>query len=86
MQKILKFTQNVIRLIRAIVDFVTTLALGSWPKQRACKGEPSLSLGVAFSCPREYKRMWRKNPHTPKWIPTLGVGVPVDSQMFREWL
>jgi len=24
------------------------------------------------------------NPHIPKWIPTLGVGVPMESQMFRE--
>jgi len=23
------------------------------------------------------------DPHTPKGTPTLGVGVPVDSQMFR---
>jgi len=26
------------------------------------------------------------DPHTPKGIPTLGVGVFVDSQMFREQL
>jgi hypothetical protein len=26
------------------------------------------------------------NPHTPKGTPTLGVGVPVDSQIFRERL
>ncbi len=25
-------------------------------------------------------------PHTPKGTPTLGVGVSMDSQMFREWL
>jgi len=25
-------------------------------------------------------------PHTPKGTPTLGVGVPVDSQMFKEQL
>jgi len=24
------------------------------------------------------------DPHTPKAIPTLGVGVSVDSQMFKE--
>jgi hypothetical protein len=24
------------------------------------------------------------NPHTPKGASTLGVGVPVDSWMFRE--
>jgi hypothetical protein len=26
------------------------------------------------------------NPHIPKWAPTLGVGVPMDSQIFRERL
>jgi hypothetical protein len=26
------------------------------------------------------------NPHTPKWVPTLGVGVPMDFQIFREQL
>jgi len=26
------------------------------------------------------------NPHTPKGASTLGVGVSVDSQMFREQL
>jgi hypothetical protein len=24
------------------------------------------------------------NPHTPKWVPTLGIKVPMDSQIFRE--
>ncbi len=24
------------------------------------------------------------NPHTPKWAPTLGIGVPMDFQIFRE--
>jgi hypothetical protein len=23
------------------------------------------------------------NPHTPKWAPTLGVGVPMDSRIFK---
>jgi hypothetical protein len=26
------------------------------------------------------------NPHIPKWAPTLGIGVPVHSQIFREKL
>jgi hypothetical protein len=26
------------------------------------------------------------NTHTPKWAPILGVGVPVDSWIFKEWL
>jgi len=24
------------------------------------------------------------NPHTPKWIPILGIRVPMDSQIFRK--
>jgi hypothetical protein len=23
-------------------------------------------------------------PHTPKWTPTLGVGVPMEFQIFKE--
>ncbi len=26
------------------------------------------------------------NPHTPKWTPILGVGVPMDSRIFRAQL
>ncbi len=26
------------------------------------------------------------NPHTPKWAPTLGIGVPKDSRIFKEKL
>jgi hypothetical protein len=26
------------------------------------------------------------NLHTPKWTPTLGVGVLMDSRIFKEWL
>ncbi len=25
------------------------------------------------------------NPHTPKWTLTLGVGVPMESQIFKKW-
>jgi hypothetical protein len=25
------------------------------------------------------------NPHTPKWIPTLGIGIPMDSRIFEKW-
>jgi len=39
-------------------------------------------LGVLESV-REYEGM---NPHTPKATPTLGDGVPVDSQNFKERL
>jgi hypothetical protein len=26
------------------------------------------------------------NPHTPKWAPTLGVGLSIDSRIFKEQL
>jgi hypothetical protein len=33
--------------------------------------------------PRSARECEGIDPHTPKGTPTLGVGVPVDSQMFR---
>jgi len=39
-----------------------------------------------FHAPESAKECEGKNPHTPKWTPMLGVGVPVDSWMFRKWL
>jgi len=36
--------------------------------------------------PRSAKECERIDPHTPKGTPTLGVGVPMDSQMFKERL
>jgi hypothetical protein len=71
--------------------FVATLALGSRPKQRACKGvsqeeaqkskqeeearESHHKLPGVLESVREYEGM---NPHTPKATPTLGDGVLVD--------
>jgi hypothetical protein len=26
------------------------------------------------------------NPHTPKWAPISGIGVPMDSRIFKEQL
>jgi hypothetical protein len=25
------------------------------------------------------------NPRTPKWTPILGVGISIESQIFKEW-
>jgi hypothetical protein len=63
---------------------IMTLALGSWPRQGAWKGagrecNPRVTftlLGV-----RENVMEWT---HTPKWTPTLGVGIPMDSWIFTE--
>jgi hypothetical protein len=72
----------------AMVNFIT-LALGSQPKQG--KGlqrwGPRRKPGNHISCSHECRRMWGNSfPHTTKWAPTLGVGVLMDSRIFREWL
>jgi len=36
--------------------------------------------------PRSERKCEGMNPHTPKGASTLGVGVSVDSQMFKEKL
>jgi hypothetical protein len=53
---------------------VMTLALGLQPKQRHGKV-------WAESATRECEVM---NPHTPKWTPILGVGIPMESQFFKD--
>jgi len=62
-------------------------SLGLATKVRACKGVGHEgSLGVAshvFGSVGECEGM---NSHTPKGAPTLGIGVSVDSQIFREQL
>ncbi len=56
-------------------------------KARACEGEGQEGSPVvtfhALGSARECEGM---NPHIPKWAPTLGIGVPVHSQIFREKL
>ncbi len=77
------------RVLQPIIlkGIVATLALGSRLRQKGLQGcGPRLSSGVTFSCPGSAKECEGKNPHTPKWTPMLGVGVPMDSRMFREWL
>jgi len=46
------------------------------------KGSP----GVTSHTPGSVRKCEGVNPHTPKATPTLGDGVPVDSQNFRERL
>jgi len=56
-------------------------------KARACEGEGQEgSPGVTFHAPGSARECEGINSHTPKWAPTLGVGVPVDSQIFRKQL
>ncbi len=40
-------------------------------------------MGVTFHAPKSVGECERMNPHTPKWAPTLRVGVPMDFWIFR---
>jgi hypothetical protein len=67
-------------------QFVTTLTLGSRPKQGHgmvwAKMQPRSHIHT-FGSVRKCEGM---SPHTPKWTPTLGIGVPMDFQIFKEQL
>jgi len=58
---------------------VVILALGSWPKQGLAKVQ-------AKSEARECGKVWKNEPHTPKWAPTWGVGILMESQIFKKQL
>jgi hypothetical protein len=61
--------------------------LGLMIKARACKCvSQKWSLRVAFHVPRSVEECEGMNPHTPKRAPTLGVRVPINSQIFKGWL
>jgi hypothetical protein len=52
-------------------------------KARACKvASQEESPGVTSHAPRSAKECEGMNPHTPKWTPILGVGIPMDSWIF----
>jgi hypothetical protein len=64
-----------------------SLSLGFMTKVRACKvtgqeGSPKVTSHV----PGNAKECERMNLHTPKWTPILGIGIPMDSRIFRMWL
>jgi hypothetical protein len=62
-------------------------SLGLATKARACKGAgQEWSPWVTFHAPRNVGGCEGMNPHIPKWTPTLGVGVPIDSWIFKGWL
>ncbi len=72
-----------------ITCVVATLALGSRPRQGLTKAqakseawESHLMLPGGW----KYGKVGELNFHTPKWTPTLGVKVPMDSQIFKKWL
>ncbi len=54
--------------------------LGFTTKVKACKGVgQEWILGIKFHAPGSVGECEGMNPHTPKWTPTLGVGVLMDS-------
>jgi hypothetical protein len=67
------------------IIIVVTVALGSQPRQGGCKvvGQEG-SPGIMPHAPRSAKECEGIDSDIPKGTPTLGVGVPVDSQMFKE--
>jgi hypothetical protein len=60
-------------------------SLGLVIKVRACKcaGQEG-SAGITSHAPESVRECEGMNPHTPKSIPTLGVGVLMDSRTFKE--
>jgi len=62
-------------------------SLGLATKAKTCKGAGQTgSPWVTSHAPESVRKCDGMNPHTPKWTPTLGVGVPMDSWIFRERL
>jgi len=91
------------RIIEEPWRTITTLALGSRPKQKGLQGceprgspgikakalqgcKPRGSRGVTSHTPGSVRKCEGVSPHTPKATPTLGDGVPMDFQNFRELL
>jgi len=61
------------------------LNLGFVTKAKVCKGANwKWSMGVIFYVLKSVGDCEGINPHTPRWAPTLGVGVPMDFRIFRK--
>jgi hypothetical protein len=62
-------------------------SLGLATNAKVCKGaSQEKSPGVTFHAPGSVRKCEGMNLHIPKWAPTLGVEVLMDSQIFREKL
>jgi len=61
------------------------LRFGLGTKAKGLQGcEPKESPGITSHIPGSVGKCEGVNPHTSKATPTLGDGIPVDSQNFRE--
>jgi hypothetical protein len=65
---------------------VATLALGSQPRQGLAKIRLRVKPENHISCFWSVGGCEGMNPHTLKWAPILGVGIPMDFQIFRKQL
>jgi hypothetical protein len=60
--------------------------LGLATKAKTCIGaDREWSPRVTFHALGSLGKCEGMNPHTPKWVLILGVGVPMDSWIFRGW-
>jgi hypothetical protein len=59
------------------------LSLGFVPKQRLTKVWAKNEPRNHISCSRSAKKCEGMNPHTPKWTPTLGIGIPMGSEFLE---
>jgi hypothetical protein len=74
-------------MILMVMFICHNLSLGLATKAKACKiaGQEG-SPGVTPHASGSVRKCEGMNPHTSKGAFTLGVGVPVDSRIFRERL
>jgi len=72
-------------LLVVISSYCRNPSLGLVTKAKGCKvvGQEG-SLKVMLHVPGSARECEGIDLHTPKGTPTLGIGVPVDSRMFRE--
>jgi hypothetical protein len=62
-------------------------SLGLATKAKACEGaDQEWNPGVTFHASGSVGKCGGMNPHTPKWTPTLKVGVSMDYSIFKRWL
>jgi hypothetical protein len=60
--------------------------LGLMTKAKAYKGASQEgSSGVTSRASGSVGKCEGMNLHTPKWTPTLGIRVSMDSRIFQEW-
>jgi hypothetical protein len=73
--------QNFVHFAR----FVIALALGSRPRQRCGKVQTGSATKSHICIPKNVGECEGMNPHTRKWTPILGVGVHMDSRIFKKY-